>query len=76
MVAQVLGKAFPDAILGPAEPVVARIRNLYRMEVILKLPRDAKTIAMARQMIGQQVSILQNDRVFRSVTVHVDVDPI
>jgi primosomal protein N' (replication factor Y) len=76
LVAQALGKTFKDSILGPAEPVVARIRNLYRMEVILKLPREAKTIAMARQMIGQQVAILQNDRVFRSVTVQVDVDPV
>ena len=75
MAARALAQAFPDAILGPAEPVVARIRNLYRMEIILKLPREAKTMALARQIIAQQAAVLQNDRVFKSVTLHVDVDP-
>jgi len=76
MVARELAKFFPDALLGPAEPVVARIRNLYRMELILTLQRDSKTISRARQIVQQQMAVLSNDRVFRSVTVQVDVDPV
>ncbi len=75
MAARALAQAFPEAILGPAEPVIARIRNQYRMEIILKLPRDARSLALARHIIAQQAAVLQNDRVFRSVTIHVDVDP-
>ncbi len=71
-----LHKDFGNYLTGPGEPVVARIRNQYIMELMLKLPKNGSTIAFAKQVIQQQRAILQNDRKFRSVTVVADIDPV
>jgi primosomal protein N' (replication factor Y) len=71
-----LKKDFGQWLIGPAEPVVARIRNQYLMELMLKLPKDGPTISFAKHVIQQQTAILHNDRAFRSVVIIPDVDPI
>jgi primosomal protein N' (replication factor Y) len=71
-----LKKEFGQWLVGPAEPVVARVRNQYLMELMLKLPKDAQTISFAKHVIQQQTAILQNDRAFRSVVIIPDVDPV
>jgi primosomal protein N' (replication factor Y) (superfamily II helicase) len=67
---------FGNYLTGPGEPVIARIRNQYIMELMLKLPKNRSTIVMAKQVIQQQKAILQNDRKFRSVTIVPDIDPV
>ncbi|HET6255735.1 MAG TPA: primosomal protein N' [Puia sp.] len=69
-------KEFPNYLVGPAEPVIGRIRNQYLMELMLKLPKDGHTIGFAKHIIRQQTAILHNDRKFRSVVVIPDVDAI
>jgi primosomal protein N' (replication factor Y) len=71
-----LHKEFGNYLTGPGEPVIARIRNQYIMELMLKLPKNGSTIAFAKQVILQQRAILQNDRKFRSVVVTPDIDPV
>ena len=71
-----LQKQFGKYLTGPGEPVIARIRNQYIMELMLKLPKNGGTIALAKQMIQQQRAILLNDRKFRSVVVIPDIDPV
>jgi primosomal protein N' (replication factor Y) len=71
-----LHKDFGKYLTGPGEPVIARIRNQYIMELMLKLPKNRSTIVFAKQVIQQQRAILQNDRKFRSVTVVPDIDPV
>jgi primosomal protein N' (replication factor Y) len=76
LMANALAKDFGDHIMGPSEPVIGRIRNMYLMELLLKLPKDLKSIDYAKHLIHQQMAILQNDRAFRSVVIQPDVDPI
>jgi primosomal protein N' (replication factor Y) len=71
-----LHKEFGKYLTGPGEPVIARIRNQYIMELMLKLPKNGGTIAFAKQVIQQQRAILQNDRKFRSVVITPDIDPV
>jgi primosomal protein N' (replication factor Y) len=71
-----LKKEFPNYLVGPAEPVIGRIRNQYLMELMLKLPKDGQTIAFAKHIIRQQTAILHSDRKFRSVVVIPDVDAL
>ena len=71
-----LHKDFANYLTGPGEPVIARIRNQYIMELMLKLPKNVGTIAFAKQVIQQQKGILQNDRKFRSVVIVPDIDPL
>jgi primosomal protein N' (replication factor Y) len=74
--ADALHSQYGSYITGPAEPVIGRIRNLYLMELLLKLPRDTKTIAKCKQDIFEQVAILHQDRSFRSVVIVPDVDVV
>jgi primosomal protein N' (replication factor Y) len=71
-----LKKEFPNYLIGPAEPVIARVRNQYLMELMLKLPKDGQTIAFAKHIIRQQTAILHSDRKFRSVVIIPDVDAL
>jgi primosomal protein N' (replication factor Y) len=63
-------------MVGPGAPAVGRVRNLYLMELLLKLPKDAATIRLAKQMIQQQIIILHHHAKFRSVVVLPDVDAV
>ena len=66
---------FGDYLIGPAEPVVNRIRNKYIYEVLLKLPRDGTKNSMARQHIQQVMTIMQADTTLRSAHIMINVDP-
>lgn len=67
---------YGDYLVGPVEPVIGRIRNQYLMELLIKLPRDGKTIVSCKKDLLEQVAILHHDKSFRSVTVLADVDPV
>ncbi len=71
-----LHKEFGNYLTGPGEPVIARIRGQYIMELMLKLPKNGSTIALAKHVIQQHRSILGNDHKFRSVTIIPDIDPV
>lgn len=63
-------------IVGPAEPVIGRIRNQYLIELLLKLPRDGRTITQCKKDLLEQVAILHQNKSYRSVTIVADVDPV
>ncbi len=74
--AETLKNKYANYIVGPAEPVIGRIRNQYLMELLLKLPRDSKTINQCKKDLLEQIAILHQDKTFRSVTVVADVDAV
>jgi len=63
-------------LTGPAEPVVARVRNQYLMELLIKLPREKQLIDQCKKDLLEQTAILHNDKRFRSVIVIPDVDKV
>lgn len=63
-------------LVGPAEPVIARVRNQYLQELLLKLPKDGHTISFAKLVIQQQTAIVQNSRQWKSVVIIPDVDAL
>lgn len=65
---------FGQYMIGPAEPVVNRIRNQYLMELMFKLPKDTALIQRCKQQIQDQIAVLHHDKRFRSVVVIPDVD--
>jgi primosomal protein N' (replication factor Y) len=70
-----MSPVFGDYLIGPAEPVVNRVRNRYIYEILLKLPRDGSKNSMARNHIQQVLVMMQNESSFKSVHVQVNVDP-
>ena len=74
--AEALKKNFGKYLVGPAEPVVNRIRNQFLMELLVKLPKDGSVIAACKAAIQEQVAILHNEKKFRSVVIIPDVDAV
>ena len=63
-------------LVGPAEPVINRIRNQHLMELLIKLPRDTKMIANCKKDMLDQVVLLHQHKSFKSVTVVNNVDVV
>jgi primosomal protein N' (replication factor Y) len=68
--------AYGKFMVGPAEPVVNRVRNLYLMEMLLKLPKDAATISKCKSDILKWCAALHSDKKFAKVIILPDVDAI
>jgi len=65
---------YDDFLVGPAEPIVGRVRNQFLMELLIKLPKDNQTILNCKRDIMEQVAVLHQDSRFKSVIVVPDVD--
>lgn len=63
-------------LVGPAEPVVNRVRNLYLTDLLVKLPRDAALIAQCKKDLLKHCSTLHSNKAFAKVVVLPDVDAI
>jgi primosomal protein N' (replication factor Y) len=61
-------------IVGPAAPVVARIRNQYLMELLVKLPLDMKQINLFKRAIKNQFNLILAEKKFKGVFMIADVD--
>jgi primosomal protein N' (replication factor Y) len=61
-------------LVGPAAPLVARVRNYYLQEMMIKLPRDTKVIAQTKQLLREMFIKLLAEKQFRSVFIVPDVD--
>lgn len=66
--------AYGQYMVGPAEPVINRVRNLYLMELLIKLPRDSQLIAKCKADIQKYCAVLHNEKRFRNVLIVPDVD--
>ena len=74
--AQGLQTAYGNYIVGPAEPVINRVRSMFLMELLLKLPRDSQLIARCKHDITKQIALLHSTRRFKKLIVVPDVDAI
>ena len=66
---------FAGSVVGPASPVIARMRNLYHMEIMIKLPKEAGMAMKFKKVIRHHINLLQTDKICRSITIIADVDP-
>ena len=73
--AQALKQNYDRYMVGPAEPVVNRVRNQFLMELVFKLPKDGSVIAACKSAIQQQVAALHSEKRFKSLVIIPDVDP-
>lgn len=71
-----LKRDFGNYLVGPAEPVVNRVRNQFLMELLIKLPREAQLMQRCKEQIQEQVAIMHQEKRFRNVVVITDVDPV
>lgn len=63
-----------DFIVGPAAPVVNRIRNQYLMEILIKLPKEPGMSSRYKASIRNYISLVTGEKLFKAVLVVADVD--
>jgi primosomal protein N' (replication factor Y) len=71
---QLLKQDLKDHIVGPAAPVVNRIRNQYLMEILIKLPKEPGMSLRYKAAIRNHINLVTAEKHFKSVTVIADVD--
>lgn len=75
-IAKEFKKSLPDYTLGPSEPPIAKIRNLYQFDVLLKLPKKQSLVTWCKNYLKILETQLVQTPGYASVRVVVDVDPI
>ncbi len=63
-------------IIGPVEPVIGKIRNLYHHELLLKLEKQGINLVAIKEYLWACEKILKQVPAFKGVGVVFDVDPI
>ena len=63
-----------EYIVGPAAPVIDRIRNQYLKEILIKLPKEYGMSMTYKKVIRNHINLLTGEKSFKSVHVVVDVD--
>ncbi|MEO7562283.1 MAG: primosomal protein N', partial [Ferruginibacter sp.] len=63
-------------IVGPAPPVIGRLKNQYLMELMIKLPKETGMSLSYKKVIRNHINLMQSDKKYRAVQVVVDVDPM
>ena len=62
-------------VLGPAVPMVSRVRSFYLRQIIIKISRQGQSIFHTKEVLRKNMNKLKSDKRFASVVVVVDVDP-
>jgi primosomal protein N' (replication factor Y) (superfamily II helicase) len=71
-----LKPAFGKYIVGPAAPIVNRVRDYYLMELLIKLPKDASILQHCKDQINLLTAHLHQQPAYKSVVVTPDIDPL
>lgn len=74
--ASLLRQDLKDFVVGPAAPVIARLRNQYIMEILIKLPKEQGMGFAYKKVIRNHINLMWGEKAFRSVQVIADVDPV
>ncbi|MDN5214079.1 primosomal protein N' [Fulvivirgaceae bacterium BMA12] len=61
-------------ILGPNEPLISKIRNLYLMEIMVKIERSKVNLKNAKKALRDCITAIETDRQFKGIRIIVDVD--
>ncbi len=65
-----------DYLVGPAAPVVNRIRNMYLMEILIKVQKDAIQLQSQKKVIRNHIDLVKSEKKYKRVVFIADVDPL
>jgi primosomal protein N' (replication factor Y) len=71
--AKSLRQLFGEAVLGPESPPIARIRNQYHKNILVKIPKK-QSLAKTKEAIIKINNSFNSIKDFRSVKVILNVD--
>ena len=64
-----------ERILGPQEAMVAKVRNQYIWEILVKLERSKVNLKKAKEILAKKASDMKEQKEFRNIHLIFDVDP-
>ncbi len=73
--AEQLKKKLGNQVLGPIVPSVARIKNRFVQQIMVKIPRDSNALLATKNLIQITKDQLLLQNIWRSVRVDIVVDP-
>lgn len=71
---QMLRSKLGDRILGPEAPSVARVRNNYLQNIMVKIEKKA-SLSFTKTIIQENITLFRIDSKFKSIRISIDVDP-
>ncbi len=71
-----LNQKYSGHIIGPSEPGIARVRNLYIMECLMKLPPNSKILNECKAYIRTAITEMLVHEEFKRVWITADVDAL
>lgn len=74
--ADTLRRTFGQRVLGPESPGIARIKNMYIRQILLKVEREASTTEVRHLLNQIQGYMQQNLQEFARIMFYYDVDPM
>ena len=73
-IVNVLLQSYSGQLLGPIFPPIARVRNRYRMQILIKIG-DQQSRTRVKKIINKTLERFESIAMFRSCKVNLDVDP-
>lgn len=74
-ITQILRNYLYERVMGPVEPVIARVQQLFIRQTILKIEHTASTERIRKLLHYAQQELLSHPA-YRSVIIYYDVDPM
>lgn len=71
-----LAQKYADNLVGPSEPSVSRVRNMYLRECMLKVPPHHKFLQECKHHIRTGIVEMQLQAEFKRVWITIDVDAL
>jgi primosomal protein N' (replication factor Y) len=62
-------------VLGPAQPIVNRVRNKYIWELAIKISKQPQQLQLAKKQLLHYIRLLQVHPRYKSVSIIIDIDP-
>jgi len=73
---QELQKVFtPEMVSEPHEPLISRIRNKFRMELLLRLKREKVDLKAVKNLVLEQIELCRSTKQLKNTAIVLDVDP-
>lgn len=63
-------------IIGPGEPMISKIRNEFLNAILIKIPRNQGKLQQIKHTLQSLADRTLEDKMFRSVKIVFDVDPM
>jgi len=61
--------------MGPAQPIINRIRNKYIWELCVKITKQPKQLTIAKKQLLHFIQLISVHPRYKSVQIIIDIDP-